>query len=177
MSKLINQRLDAAQKIIDKSTSSEDSLNQHTMKKDALADQQATEELRQALQIIFARPNRDNMVSKLIPDVRRQLKNFNSYDDTINSLLTEALQGVQSKTFSITDRSTYLFIIENIMDEIRPQVSRSSRYHKMYTDIKNAQLIIPEDVNKDRRKRMFKKFNPSEVAKRRLAHIKRKKSK
>ena len=175
MSKLVNQHLDAAQKIIDETTSKTDEIDKGTLSRDDEADQKAIEELCQALQLIFSRPNRDNMVEKLIPDIRRQLKNFNSFEDTLETLLGEALQGVKSKNLSIVIRSTYLFLIENLMEEIQPQLTDNKRFYGFYVRIREADLEVPKEIIKDRRKRMYKRFNPSAIAKQVLKRIDEKK--
>src|SRR3954465_12340987 len=48
---------------------------------------EAVEELRDALKLVYSRPNSDNMVGKLTPDVRRELNNMSSYEDALSSIV------------------------------------------------------------------------------------------
>src|SRR5437868_1962308 len=52
---------------------------------DSSGDREAIEELRDAMKLIMSRPNSDNMVSKLTPDLRRELGQFSAFEDTLSS--------------------------------------------------------------------------------------------
>src|SRR4051812_3366527 len=49
----------------------------------------AKSELVQATRLILSRPNTDNMVAKLTPEVRREILGFGNYDDILETVTRE----------------------------------------------------------------------------------------
>ena len=132
---------------------------------DSEGDGKAIEELRDALKLVFSRPNSDNMVAKLTPEVRRELNGFSSYEDTLSSLAAEALGTVSDKNNTVMQRSTALFLLENLLSEVRPEAGNNEDLLRIVKRISEAKIKIPTDVKQDRKLRsMFKTQNPSETA-------------
>jgi hypothetical protein len=132
---------------------------------DNSGDKEAIGELRDALKLVFSRPNSDNMVSKLTPDLRRELGDFSAFEDTISSIVAESLSQVKDDTNSVAMRSTALFVLENALSEIRPEVSKNEDMRRIVQRVADAKIKISEDVIKDRKLRsMFKTRNPSDFA-------------
>jgi hypothetical protein len=132
---------------------------------DSNGDAAAIEELRDALKLIFSRPNSDNMVAKLTPDVRRELSGFSAFEDTISSLTAESLGIADDKNATVSQRSTALFILDNILSEIRPEIGGNEDLRRVVQRIADAHVKIGDDVIKDRKIRsMFKTKNPTEYA-------------
>jgi hypothetical protein len=132
---------------------------------DSTGDAEAIEDLRDALKLIFSRPNSDNMVAKLAPDLRRELSGFSAYEDTISSLSAEATGIVNDKNATVSARSTALFVIDNILGEVRPEIAGNVDLRHVVEKIRDAKLKIDDDVIRDRKLRaMFKTKNPSEYA-------------
>jgi len=132
---------------------------------DTSGDAAAIEELRDALRLIFSRPNSDNMVAKLTPDVRRELTGFSAYEDTISGIAAEALSTVNDKNATVSARSTALFVIDNILGEVRPEIGGNEDLRKVVERISDAHIRIADDVVRDRKLRsMFNTKNPSEYA-------------
>ncbi len=129
-------------------------------------DQEAIAELADALRLIFSRPNSDNMVAKLTPDVRRDLSNLSAFEETMSTIARECLVEAQEKGGTVARRSTSLFMLENILSEIRPEVQGNESLRKIVQAIADAKLRIADDVIAERRVRsMFKTTNPSDMAK------------
>ena len=138
----------------------------------------AIAELVDALKLIFSRPNTDNMVAKLTPDVRRELSNVTSYEEAIAGIAKEAIAGAQDKGGTVARRSTSLFMLENILSEIRPEVPNNEEFRTVVKTIADAKLKIDDDVANERKVRsMFKTRNPSEMASEILAALTSKKKK
>lgn len=132
---------------------------------DSSGEREAIEELRDALKLIFSRPNSDNMVSKLTPDVRRELGAFSAFEDTLSGLVAEAQSTVKNDSATVSQRSTALFILENILSEIRPEADRNEDLLRIVKRVADAKIKIADDVIKDRKQRsMFKTNNPTELA-------------
>jgi hypothetical protein len=143
---------------------------------DSSGDSSAIEELRDALKLIFSRPNSDNMVAKLTPDVRRELSGFSAYEDTISSLAAEALGIVNDKSATVSLRSTELFVLDNILGEVRPEIGNNEDLRHVVERIHDAKIRIAEDVVKDRKIRsMFNTKNPSDYAGEMLKAVAKKK--
>lgn len=142
------------------------------MTEDGSDDEEALNELKDALKLIFSRPNSDNMVAKLTPEVRRELSVYSAFEKTIAQLVSGAIEVSKNRQATVSQRSTSLFILENILSEIRPEAETNAELRKIIESIADAKLTIDEDVNKDRRIRsMFKTINPSTVAKEILKSI------
>ncbi len=121
--------------------------------------------LREALKLIFSRPNSDNMVAKLVPEVRRVLLGFNAYEREIGSLVNEAIGVLKKKNVATSVQSTSLFILDNILAEIRPEAENNAMLREVIARVRDAKLRIPKDVIKERQNRMFSTQNPSDLAK------------
>jgi len=138
-----------------------------TNKEDTAGEGEAVEWLGRATKLIFSRPDSDNMVAKLLNEVRRELQGFNSYEDTIAGIAEEALTNASEKSNTISVQSTALVILENVLREIRPAVlnSNNSELRRVVEKVAAANLRISDEVKKDRRMRgMFLTKNPSEDA-------------
>lgn len=134
---------------------------------EAPPDQAGVEELRSALHLILSRPNQDNMLAKLMPEVRKELSNVNAFEDSVSSLASEAIDGLRNDKLPTVFRSTYLFVLENIISEFKPEIRDKEDFRKIYEKIRDAKLEIPKAVAKDLKLRsMLKVESPSERAKR-----------
>ncbi len=132
---------------------------------DSEKDAGALEHLRDAMKLILSRPDNDNMVAKLTPEVKRELAGFSAYADTISSLAAESLGLVKNKNTTVTQQSTALFILENIIREVRPEAATNPDLRAVLERIVDADVSIPEDVVKDRKMNsMYATVNPSAEA-------------
>lgn len=129
------------------------------------ADRQAIEVLRNALKLILSRPNDDNMLAKLLPFVRSELNNYSAFEDTLASLTQESVRSISNDKIPSVYRSTSLFLLENVMSEIRPEISKKEGFKKLVEFIRDAKIVVPESVKNERRLRsMQRSKNPSEMA-------------
>lgn len=137
-----------------------------TSKEDTGGEGEAVEWYGRALKLIFSRPDSDNMVAKLVNEVRRDLQGFNAYEDSIAGLADEALRNAADDALPVSVQSTALVILENILSEIRPSVeSGNPDTRRIVQRIRDAKLHLSSDVKKDRRMRgMFLTKNPSDEA-------------
>lgn len=128
-------------------------------------DGEAIELLRDALKLTFSRPNSDNMIAKLTPEIRRELLGYNAFEDTISSLAAEAISISKDKNATVSQQSTALFVLENLLGEIRPEAQSNTDLRRVVERISDANLKISDEVMKDRKIRsMFKTDNPSHIA-------------
>lgn len=144
-----------------------------TSKDDNGGEAEAVEWYGRALKLIFSRPDSDNMVAKLVNEVRRDLQGFNAYEDTISALADEAVRIAGDDKQTVTTISTALVELENILGEIHPSVeSGNTDLRRVMERIRDAKLDISSEVKKDRRMRgMFLTKNPSEEARTLLKNL------
>lgn len=134
----------------------------------------AQAELREALKLIFSRPNSDNMVAKLTPEVRRELVGMNVYESTIHSLTKEGIAALNDDNLPVVTQATYLFMLENILSEIKPEAQNNNDLRTSIEMIKEAKIKLSDEVKRDRKMRsMYPPFDPSEEARKALDGIKR----
>lgn len=137
---------------------------------DDAGDQQAIEKLSEALRFILSRPDKDNMLAKLLPLVRKELMNFNSFETSLSLVATDAITAIQMNKLPVSYRSTSFFVLENIMAQIQPSVATSQELRQIVEKIRDAKIKISDDVKKHRQLTgMFTTPNPSEVAQKVLA--------
>lgn len=128
-------------------------------------DAEAVAHLREALKLIFTRPNSDNMVAKLAPEVRRELAGYNAVERTLESLANEGLAVVTSDTMTVTQQASALFMLENMISEIRPEINDNPGIRKIVQKVADADVGISREVKKDMKLRgMFKTIDPSKLA-------------
>lgn len=130
------------------------------------ADQAAVAILRDTMQLVLSRPDKDFMVSKLMPSIRKELVNYGAFDDSMATLTTQAIMNLKSEKAATTTKSTSIFILENIMSEVQPELDSKPEFKKMVEEIRDAKIEIPRSVATDRKlTSMFKTVSPSETAK------------
>jgi hypothetical protein len=144
-----------------------------TSKEDTGGEGEAVEWYGRSLKLVFSRPDSDNMVAKLVGEVRRDLQGFNAYEDTIAGIAEEAIRNASDSGLPVSVQSTALVILENIGGEIRPSVENGNAdMRRIMERIRDADLRISSDVKKDRRLRgMFLTKNPSDEARSLLKQI------
>ncbi|MBT4763351.1 MAG: hypothetical protein HOO06_16775 [Bdellovibrionaceae bacterium] len=125
---------------------------------------QAILSLRTALKIILSRPNKDNMTNKLLDEVQSRLTVLNMYMTSLDHLAISAITVLKNKNLPREYLATNVFILENLMSQIRPKLS-NSKYMGIMQRIKNAEIDVPEKAIRLRRMRgMHKTISPSEIA-------------
>lgn len=129
-------------------------------------DAEAIEHLREAMKLIYSRPNSDNMIAKLMPEVRKELTGYSAYEDSISGLTAEALEVIKNEKAATSQQATALFVLENIMSEVRPEAERNDDLRRVVERVAGAKIKVTNDVMKDLKLRgMYKTRNPSDMAK------------
>ena len=122
--------------------------------------------LRDAIKLILSRPNKDNMTSKLVPVVRSELTLLGAYQETMLSIANEAIHSINNEQNTPVDRATSVFILENLMSELKPDVTRKPAIKKIFERIRDAKIKLSSKVKNDRKVRgMFLTQSPSLTAK------------
>lgn len=134
-------------------------------------------ELKRALKLVFSRPNSDNMVAKLVPEVRRELVAYDSYPQALSELAKEGVRAFdKSLGVATVTLATYTFMLDNILAEIQREAKDNPAMRDVIRIIADANLKIPKDVVDERKlSGMFLSESPSEKAKAILTRIEEKK--
>ncbi len=128
-------------------------------------EDEAISQLRQGLKLIFSRPNSDNMVAKLVPEIRRVLVGFNGFESSVSAIANEAIGYVKNDEAPVSVQSTSLFILDNILAEIRPEVENNAQMRGIVERVRDARISLSKDVATERKVRgMFSTKSPSDVA-------------
>lgn len=136
------------------------------------ADQEAVDELREALLLILSRPNYDNMLSKLMPEVRKELSTLNAFEDSLHAVVSDAISAIDNEHLTKSDRATSLIVLENVLSEFKPELSDKEDIRKLFEKIRDANIKIPKIVEKELRMRsMVGKTSPSVKAKKILERV------
>lgn len=122
--------------------------------------------LREALQAVYSRPNSDFMIEKVIGPLRTQLEEIDAYETTLRSLIDEAVQALKDPDkVKPAAQVTYQVLLENIMAELKPDVSKPFE-NSIITQIRDARIRITRKAESERALNTMKKVkSPSQIAK------------
>jgi hypothetical protein len=135
-------------------------------------DQEAVSHLREAVKLILSRPDSDNMVAKLIPEVRKELIGYNAFENVLSSISAESITLVKDENSANSVQATGIFILENLIALVKPEAVNSYDLRLLLDRIRSADIEVTEGVRKDMKLRgMFKTMNPSEAAKKVLKSL------
>ena len=126
-------------------------------------------QLKKAALLVFARPNRDFMTSRILPEVRKHLHSYSAYHPTLISLVKESSAIIADKSSDVKAKSTYYYVIENILGELKPHVLKKEEESiKVYRSIASAKIKIPKKLSNFRllEKMEDGDFDPSGYAQR-----------
>lgn len=121
--------------------------------------------LKECLQAVFARPNEDFMIEKIISPLKSELEGHNAWESSITALVKEANGALKNpKPFKPVVLVTYAIFLENLIAEIKPKVGETFEA-KILKQIQDAKIEIPKAAQNERRLRMMKELSsPSDVA-------------
>ena len=128
-------------------------------------DKEAVEHLREAAQLILSRPDSDNMVAKLMPDVRKELIGYNAFEDVLSGIAAGATATLKDENSPGSRQATAVFVLENLLAQVRPEVASNGDIRRIVQRINDAKIEIGNPVRNDMKLRgMFKTHNPSKLA-------------
>lgn len=137
------------------------------------AEKAAFNQLEQALQLIFSRPDSDNSVAKLVPEVRRELALYDAYYKIVNDLARKGIQAFdRSLGVNTVTLATYTFMLQNLLGEIQVEARTNKQLRSTIQMIADANIKVPPDVIQERKlSGMFLSESPSSQAKRILKSL------
>jgi hypothetical protein len=123
--------------------------------------------LKEALQSVFSRPNSDDMISKVMDQLRYQLDQEEAYEKVFEELIQEALNALtNTKNFKKDVQVTYAIFLENFISEFKPDLTAENFEMKMIKKIADSKIELTKDARKERQLRLMSEgSSPSELAK------------
>lgn len=153
MSQMVNAKLKKARAV--GSHSSDENVN----------DQETIEHLREAVKLILSRPDSDNMVAKLMPEIRKELSGYNAFEDVLSGITAEQIAIVKDEKAAPSVQATGIFVLENLISLIKPEAVNNNDLRRILDRIRSADIDVSSSVKKDMKLRgMFKTMNPSQAA-------------
>jgi hypothetical protein len=132
--------------------------------------------LREAMQAIYARPNEDFMIDKVMSPLRNELDEHGAYESTIRSLVEESIAALKKpEKVKAAAQVTYVVMLENFLGEMKPRVAETFE-KSIVTLVKDADISLTRKAETERKLGMMKPTkSPSEFAAAILKSVEKKK--
>ncbi|MFS4459627.1 hypothetical protein [Bdellovibrio sp. HCB2-146] len=129
--------------------------------------------LKEALQAVYARPNDDQMIDKVVGPLRTQLDELDSWEKVLSQLTDEAINALKNpKAFKPAVQVTYMVFLENLLSEVKPYLKTDGFERKLAERVRNAKIEVTKEAANERSLRTMKKStSPSELANKILTEV------
>lgn len=121
--------------------------------------------LREAMQAVFARPNEDFMIDKVMSPLRNELDEHGAYESTVRSLVEESVAALKKPDkVKAAAQVTYAVMLENFLSDMKPRVDESFE-KEIVTLIRDADISLTRKAENERKLGMMKSTkSPSDMA-------------
>ena len=122
--------------------------------------------LKEALQAVFSRPNRDGMIDKVVGPLRMALDAEDAWEETITSLTSESINALKNpRAFKPVVQATYYVFLENLISEMKPYADSEGFERGLLVQIRDAKISLSKEVVSERKVRsMLESVSPSDLA-------------
>lgn len=122
--------------------------------------------LKEALQAVYARPNEDDMIEKVVSPLRANLDELESWEKSISQLTDEAINALKNpKAFKPVVQVTYVIFLENLMLEIKPYMKGEGFERAIVERIRDAKIEVSKEAANELKVRTMRTLSsPSEMA-------------
>lgn len=133
--------------------------------------------LKEAIQAVYARPNEDFMIEKVVGPVKNALEDMGEYERVMRDLTTEAIGAIKNpKAFRPIIQVTYVVFLENIIAEFKPRLNQELE-RSVLQQIRDAKIDVSKAARDERYTRVIKEtISPSELAEEVLAEYEKQKA-
>lgn len=121
---------------------------------DPVEEQAAIEPLRDAMLLLLARPDTDNLVAKLMPDLRRELNNFDAFEEVFLSVGESLLRKSKDKGLRLEDRVTTSYQLQNLLTEIQSMNPKGREPLKSF-----VKKVIDQKIEVDKEVASYRNLN------------------
>ena len=129
------------------------------------AENDSKEKLFQITKILMSRPDDDGALNTLSPKLNVLLRNSGSYEEILNKLVDESIAGISDTKLKPDHGATYVFILLNLLSEIKPTIKTNAFHLSLAEKIKGAQLKLSPKLASELRLHHLRTLkSPSEIA-------------
>lgn len=122
--------------------------------------------LKKSLKMILSRPDSDNLISKLSPDLISDLESMGVFKNVVQDLITEGKEEVFNKALNPKIRTTSLIMLNNILLLIRPLTLDDIELARTVCKLADEDLKIPKEILQNTElTTMLKEPSPTNLAK------------
>ncbi len=130
--------------------------------------------LKESAFIVFARPDDDGMVEKVLPHVQTLLEEEREWENTIVSLVRQSIDNMNDSKVSAADQVTAGVILENIVAELKPFYIKQYKTGGFETEVVNqiaaSNVSYSKAASRERGLYLMRNnLNPSQIAKKVVA--------
>lgn len=137
----------------------------------------AVEPLKKSFKMLLSRPDSDNLLSKLSPELLRDLDSMDLFPTIVQTLIDEAKVTVRSESTSPKIRATALIMLNNLILLIRPRALEEVELAQSLCKLADDEIEIPKAVLKSTElTTMLKEPSPTALAKKVMLWYAKKKS-
>lgn len=122
--------------------------------------------LKEALQIVYGRPEDDIMIDKLTSPLRNEIEEHTDWGKALDELATDSIKALkQAKNYQPAYQATYILILHNILSDVKPQIRDNGWEKKLIEKIRDANVEVSKAARDERYKRTGKQISsPSDTA-------------
>jgi hypothetical protein len=141
-------------------------LVQSQIKKSRTAEQERMPPLLQGLMAVYARPDGDGMIDKVVGSLRSEIEDIDTWPSSMNLMTDKAITALQnSGKVSAVDQVSYTIILTNVLAQLKPASKRDGFEKEIVIKIRDANIELSKKMRDERRLRMMKNtVSPSEIA-------------
>ncbi len=122
--------------------------------------------LKKSLKMILSRPDSDNLVSKLSPELIQDLESMDVFTNIVQDLISEGQEEVMNEALNPKVRATSLIMLNNLLLLIRPRTLDEIPLAESVCKLADKDLKIPKDILKNTElTTMLKEGSPTNLAK------------
>lgn len=122
--------------------------------------------LKKSFKMLLSRPDSDNLLAKLSPEVLRDLDSMGVFPEVVQNLIEEGKATVKNDSASPKIRATALIMLNNLLLVIRPRALDEVELAKSVCKLADEELEIPKAVLKNTElTTMLKEPSPTSLAK------------
>lgn len=122
--------------------------------------------LKEAIQAVYARPDSDRMIDKVVGPLRLELQDLDQYERIMTELTEEALNALKhTKNFKPPVQVTYSIFLENLIADSRNLAAGEDGFErKILKKIKKAKVELTKEAKNERAVRgLTEARSPSEI--------------
>lgn len=125
--------------------------------------------IKESIELVFAKPDQNNATSTIFRGIETVAIEYGGSFSFVEGVVQDALDSLDKEGKDkalLRDQNTYIYILNNLMSEVRPQATEEdSKYYKLVKTIRDADIDFSDSLKSHRLlNSMAQTLNPSKVA-------------